>query len=131
MNVDGVYETRETTREERTWAMFAHLGAPIGALASAGTLGWVIPLVVYFARRDDSEFAADQGKEALNWQITLFLLHVGGILAIFLTIGIGALIVIPMFFVLWILELVLGVVGGLQAYEGKRYRYPFALRLLG
>ena len=53
------------------------------------------------------------------------------LLAILFTIGIGALLVIPLFFVLWVLELVLGVVAGLQAHQGRRYRYPFALRLLG
>jgi uncharacterized Tic20 family protein len=130
MTNDRAQEGGLTTKEERTWAMFAHLSGPIGTLASAGLLGFLVPLVVYLARRHDSEFASDQAREALNWQITLALLHIGGVLAILLTIGIGALIVLPLFFVLWILELVLGVVAGLQAYEGHRYRYPFALRLL-
>lgn len=130
MSFDREQATTEPTESERTWAMLAHLGGPIGSLFSVFLLGFVAPLVVYLARRDDSPFVADQAKEALDWQITLLLLHVGGFLAIFLTLGLGILIVGPIFIALWILELVLGIVGGLQAYSGRRYRYPFTLRFL-
>lgn len=122
--------TGAPSKDERTWAMFAHFGGPIGMLATGGALGFLIPLVVYLARRDDSKFASEQAKEAMNWQITLFLLIVGGVLACLLTLGIALVFLVPMFLVLWILALVLGVVGGLQAYEGKSFRYPFSVRFI-
>ncbi len=120
----------DATSEARTWALVAHLGGPAGLLLSAGLLGFVVPLVVWLAKREESAFVEDQAREALNFQITLFLIHVAGWIFIFLTLGIGSLIIIPMFLVLWVAELVLGIVAALQAHEGRRYRYPFALRLI-
>lgn len=119
------------TREERTWALVAHAGGPAGLLLTAGLLGFAVPLVVWLAKRDESEFVADQGKEALNFQLTLFLLHLAGWLFVVLTLGLGLLVVWPFFLVLWVIELILGLVAALRSYEGQRYRYPFALRLIG
>jgi len=119
------------TREERTWALIAHAGGPAGLLLSAGLFGFVVPLVVWLAKRDDSDFVADQGKEALNFQITLFLLHLAAWLFVFLTLGLGILIVLPVFLALWIIELVLGIIAALRSHDGKRYRYPLTLRMIG
>jgi uncharacterized Tic20 family protein len=71
------YATTSSTPSERTWALIAHLGGPAGILLSAGLFRFRCSrFVIYLAKRDDSEFAGDQAKEALNFQITLFLLHV-------------------------------------------------------
>ena len=40
------------------------------------------------------------------------------------------LIGILTFFALWIAAIVFGIMGGLAANRGERYRYPFALRLV-
>lgn len=119
------------TREERTWALIAHLGGPAGLLLSAGLFGFAVPLVVWLAKRDESEFVAHQGKEALNFQLTLFLLYALGWLFVLLTIGVGILVVWPAFLALWIVELIIGVVAALRAYDGRRYRYPCTLRMIG
>ena len=118
------------SNEERTWALVAHAGGPAGLLLSAGLLGFAAPLVVWLARREGSSFVEDQGREALNFQITLFLIHVACWLFVVLTLGLGIIVAIPIFLALWVVELVLGIVGALQAYDGLRYRYPFALRLI-
>ena len=60
---------------DRTWALVAHPCGHAGILLSAGIFGFPVPLVIYLAKRDESEFAGDQAKEALTFQITLFLLH--------------------------------------------------------
>jgi len=118
------------TREERTWALLAHLGGPAGLLLSAGLFGFAVPLVIWLARRDDSSYVGDQAREALNFQLTLLLVHLTGWLFALLTLGLGLLVVVPFFFVLWIGELILGVVAGLRANEGVRYRYPLTIRFL-
>lgn len=115
---------------QRTWALAAHASGPAGLLLSAMLLGFLGPLVIYLAKRDESEFVADQAKEALNFQLTCFVLHVGLILSVVFTLGIALVLAIPLFALLWVLELVLGLVAALRAYEGHRYRYPIALRFL-
>ncbi len=119
-----------STREERTWALVAHLGGPAGLLLSAGLFGFAVPLVIWLPKRDDNEFAGNQAKEALNFQITLFLLHALIWLFVIMTFGIGILVVWPFLIALWLGELVIGVVAALKAYGGTRFRYPLTLRMI-
>ena len=59
-------------KEERNWALIAHLSAIAGMLVPfVGTI--LGPLVVWLLKREDSEYVADQAKEALNFNITMFL----------------------------------------------------------
>lgn len=118
------------SREERTWALVAHAGGPAGLLLSAGLFGFAVPLVIWLAKRDDSEFVADQAKEALNFQLTLFLIHAALWLFVLLTLGLGLLLVWPFALALWLVELVLGLVAALRSHKGERFRYPFTLRAI-
>ena len=118
------------TQDERTWALAAHLGGPAGLLLSAGLFGFAVPLVVWLAKREESAFVDRQGKEALNFQITLFLIHVAALAFVLLTLGVGLLIVWPFFLLLWFFELVVGIVAALKSYQGEPFRYPLILRLI-
>jgi len=119
------------SREERTWGLITHLGGPVCLLLSAGLLGFVIPLIVWLAKRDESGFVDHQGREALNFQLTLFALHVLGWMFVLVTFGFGFLVILPAFLLLWLAELILGVVAALRAYDGRRFRYPLTVRLIG
>jgi uncharacterized Tic20 family protein len=126
------------SESERTWAMLAHLSAPIGIVLSAGSLPFLGPLVVWLVKRNDSPFVVGQAKEALNFHLTLFLLALGavavGLLLLVVTLGLAILVVVPMlgigYVVLLAVAIVLGIVGGIEAHRGVPYRYPFALRLI-
>ncbi len=110
------------SKEERNWAMLAHLS---GLLAFATLIGGVLgPLVMWMIRKDDMNFAADQAKEALNFQITVF---VAGLIA-----GVMCLILIgfALLAILVIIDLILMIVAAVKASEGVSYRYPFNLRLI-
>ena len=119
------------SHEERGWGLIAHLGGPIGLLLSAGLLGFVIPLIIWLAKRDESDFVDHHGREALNFQLSLFALHVLGWMFVLVTFGFGFLVVLPGFLLLWFAELILGVVAGLRAHDGRRFRYPLSVRLIG
>src|SRR5580700_2400867 len=77
---------RAPAQDERTWGMLAHLAAFAGLLVPLGSL--LGPLVVWLIRRDRSEFVADQGKEALNFNITVLLAGLVCGLLVFVFIGI-------------------------------------------
>lgn len=104
------------TRDERTLALLAHIG---GLLT-----GFVVPLVIWLIKNGDSDFASDQAKEALNFQITLFIAFLVAFALMFVVIGV---FLIP---VLGLADLILSIVATIKANEGERYRYPFALRLI-
>ena len=120
--------------EERQWAMFAHLSALLGALltgAFGGGWGCFIgPLVIWLIKKDTMPFVNDQGKEALNFNITVAIAAVVLVLISVMTLGIGLIIAIPLWIIIGIAWLVFTIIAAIKANEGVRYRYPFTLRLV-
>ncbi|VXB52859.1 Orotate phosphoribosyltransferase [Luteimonas sp. 9C] len=115
--------------EERQWGLFGHLSALTG-LFTGGIGNIVGPLVIWLVKKDTMPFAADQAREALNFNITLLLLGVVLFLITLVTFGLGALLTVPLGVLIGIAWLVLTIIGGMKANEGVAYRYPFALRLI-
>jgi uncharacterized protein len=119
-SASGLPET--ISKEERNWAMLAHLS---GLLAFVTVVGGILgPLVLWLLRKDDMNFAASQAKEALNFQITVFL--AGLVAAVLCLILIGFLLLA----MLAIADVVFIVIAAVKAGEGVAYRYPFCIRLV-
>jgi hypothetical protein len=114
--------------------MFAHLSALIGGIVTAGWAGslgcFIGPLVIWLVKKETMPFVDDQGKEALNFNITVAIVFAALLLLSLLTLGIGLVIAIPAFFIIGIAWLVLTILASIKANEGVAYRYPFALRLI-
>ena len=104
--------------DQRTLALITHLSGIV--------LGFIVPLIIWLVNKDQQgkDFINDQSKEALNFQITLLIVYVIGI--VLSIILIGALIN----FAAWIACIVFSIIGGLKANSGEAYRYPFAIRLI-
>ena len=116
-------ETSTSSRDVRTWNVLCHATALAGFFVpwAGHILG---PLIVWLAKRGDSPEIDEQGKESLNFQISMLIYNViAGLLCLVL---IGFVIL----FILHILNLVLVIVASIQASEGKLYRYPIAIRLI-
>ena len=111
-----------TNSEERTWAMCAHLSTFAGHLIPFGNLGG--PLLIWMLKKDTMPLVNDQGKEALNFQITMTLaLLVAGLL-IFVLVG---FILLP---AVWLFDVIITIVAAVKANEGVAYRYPCCLRFV-
>ena len=110
------------TQQERSWAMLIHLSGLAGFIIPFGNI--VAPLILWLMKKDQSIFINDQGKEALNFQITYTLYAIAAGLLIFLLIG---LLLLPL---VGIVALILIFVAGIRANEGTYYRYPLTLRLI-
>ena len=110
------------TQDERTWGMLAHLTAFAFFILPLGNV--IGPLIVWLVKREQSGFVADQGREALNFNISVTL---GAILCgLLVFVFIGILLGVALF-IYW---LAMTIIAGIKANEGVRYRYPFSLRLL-
>ena len=96
------------TRDE-TWALFCHLSAFAG-LIGVGFGHVVGPLVVWLIGRDTSSLVDDQGKESLNFQLSMSLYVV---LAAISVIG---LVLVP---VLVIADIVLVIIASVRASNGE------------
>jgi uncharacterized Tic20 family protein len=120
--------------QERQWAMFAHLSILLGGLITTGwggSIGFFIgPLVIWLLKKDTMPFVADQAKEALNFAISVSIACFALLILTLLTLGIGALLTVPLYAIIGITALVLVIIAAIKANEGVAYRYPFALRLI-
>ncbi|MCF7222683.1 DUF4870 domain-containing protein [Lysobacter sp. TLK-CK17T] len=113
--------------------MFAHLSALAGAIltSAVGGIGCLVgPLIIWLVKKDTMPFVDDQGKEALNFNITVGIAFLALLLLSILTLGIGLIIAIPLWVIIGIGWLVLTIIASIKANEGQAYRYPFALRLV-
>ena len=108
--------------EERQWGLFAHLSALVGFIIPFGSI--LGPLIIWQIKKNEMPFVDDQGKEALNFQITVFLAVI--VSAILTVVLIGFLLLL----VVGLGALVFTIIGGIKANEGVAYRYPFTLRLI-
>ena len=82
------------------------------------------PLVMWLLKREESSLVDDQGKESLNFQITLTIYLCITIVLCFVAIG---LFILP---VLLIASLILVIIATIKASEGERYRYPLTIRFV-
>lgn len=121
------------SEEEKQWAMFAHLSALAGGLLTGALGGWgffIGPLVIWLMKKDTMPFVNDQAKEALNFNITVSAIFVVLLILTFVTLGIGALLTVPLMLVVGIAALVLIIMASMKAKEGISYRYPLTIRLV-
>jgi uncharacterized protein len=102
---------------DKIWSMLSHLSPFFGVAI-------LLPLVVYLAMRNDSEYVAANSKEALNFHISLFIYGLCCVPLVFILIG------IPLLFILGISALVLAIIATIKASDGQCYHYPLTLRLV-
>ena len=100
--------------------MVCHLSAFAGFIIPLGNI--IAPLVIWMIKRAESPFIDDQGKEALNFQISMIIYAV--ISWILVTIFIGYLLL----FAVGIFDIVMVIMAALKANEGERFRYPLCIR---
>ena len=108
--------------QENNWAMWAHISTFSSMLVPLGN--FLGPFVIWQLKKHESEFVADQAKEALNFQISVFIYMLISLVLIFVVIGIFLLIGLVLF------SLIMVIVAGVKANEGEFYRYPMCLRLI-
>lgn len=86
--------------------------------------GFIGPLIIWLMKKDQSPYLNDQGKESLNWIITVILVIIISIPLMFILVGFIT------YFGILIAHLVLTIMAAMKANKGIAYRYPLALRLL-
>lgn len=108
--------------EEKQWALFAHLSSLVGVIIPFGSV--LGPLVIWLIKKDTLPFVDDQGKEALNFNITVAIAFVISAILMLVVIGLFLMVLVG---IAW---LVLTIIATIKASNGEAYRYPFTLRLI-
>lgn len=108
--------------EVRQGAMLCHLAAFLGFVFPFGSV--IGPLILWQMKREVDPFIDDQGKEALNFQITVAIAWMVCFVLAFAIIGLFLMTALV------IATVVLTIIGSIKANKGIAYRYPFVWRLV-
>ncbi len=112
----------QLTQDEKTFGMLAHLSALAGFIIPFGNI--IGPLVVWLIKKDESAWVDRQGKESLNFQISVSIYAlVAGILTLIL-IGILLLLAVGIF------SLVMIIIATVKVNNGEDFQYPLCIRFL-
>lgn len=111
------------SKNEQNMGMLCHLLALSGFLIP-GVGNIVGPLVIWLMKKEAMPFVDSQGKESLNFQITITIAAIIGFILCFVFIGFLLLPVIAIF------ALVCVILASIETSNGKPYRYPFCIRLI-
>lgn len=115
-------DKRELTADEKTFGMLAHLAALAGFIIPFGNI--IGPLVIWLIKKDQSAWVDEQGKESLNFQISVSIYAIiAGILTI-IVIGIFLLIAVGIF------SLVMIIIATVKVNNLEDFKYPLSIRLL-
>lgn len=108
---------------QRKWGMVMHLSALIGLLLPLGlVLG---PLIVWMLKKNDGAFFDEQGKKAVNFQLTILL-------SAFIFALLGAVIK-PLFalaFVAGLAGILFAIIAAINVNSNGDYKYPFSFNFI-
>jgi uncharacterized protein len=103
---------KRTSDNDKQMAMFCHLGGILG--------GFLVPLLIWMMKREESRYIDRHGKEALNFALTMMIVNmVGGLI----TCGLIFIITIP-------LGMIFHIQGAMAASRGESYEYPMSIRMI-
>jgi uncharacterized Tic20 family protein len=100
--------------DDKIWAICCHLSLLLG-------VGFLLPLIVWLAKKSDSPLVAAHAREALNFHISLFLYGIISAVLIFVLIG------IPLLCILMIGSFVLAIIAAIEASKNNFFHYPLTL----
>jgi len=113
------------TREEKNYAMLAHLLAlAVFILPSFGNI--IGPLIIWLIKKDESAFVDKNGKESLNFQISVTIYMIAAVILTVLSLGILFLLPVAVSIV-WLVYVVIATV---KVSNGEDYSYPLTIRFI-
>ena len=115
-------EQSELSKDAKQWAMLTHLAAFAAFLIPFGNI--IGPLLVWQLKKDLGPFVERNGKEALNFQITITIVALVCTMLMFALVG---FILLPVLGLYW---LILTIIAGVKANDGLAYRYPLTIRFI-
>lgn len=106
----------EVSKDARMWAMLCHLLAIF--------TGFIAPLIIWLIKKAEDPFIDNQGKEALNFQITVAIAMIVSWLLCFACVG---FVLLP---AVGIADIIFCIIATIKANGGEAYRYPVSIRFI-
>ena len=110
-------------REDKQLLVLTHLSQLLDFVSGVG--GFIVPLVIWLIKKDEIVDMDRQGKEILNFRISIFIYILICIpLILLLGLGILGLIVIGFFY------LIFPIVNAVRVSNGQEPNYPLTLKII-
>lgn len=105
-----------TPADQRLWATLTHVGGIL--------FGWLVPLITYLVLKDRGAFVRAHTATALNFQLTLLIAYVVGVVLSLIIIGYIVL------FAAWVVAIIFGIMAAIAANKGEFYTYPMSIKFV-
>ncbi|WP_306814965.1 DUF4870 domain-containing protein [Microbacterium jiangjiandongii] len=99
--------------DEKMWATFIHVGGIF--------FGFVPALIGYLALRDRGPFVRAHAATALNFQLTVLIAMIAGMVLLFVLVGAFVLLAAA------VVDLIFSIIAAIKASQGQWYRYPLTI----
>lgn len=116
--------------EARTWSMLIYVLALVLEYLSAGTLAFLVPLIIWLIHRDRSALVDWHGKQSLNMHLTSLTVIIGGVILGIVSLGFGFFITIPIMLMYILFITVMSIVAAVKASNGEYYQIPLVIRFI-
>ncbi len=115
--------SKEVNKDARMWAMICHLSGLAGLVVPV--IGCIVgPLIVWQIKKEEFPFVDEQGKEAVNFQISMLIYGIVAGLLCFACVGFVLAPAVAIF------DLVFLLIAAVKANNGEHYRYPLTIRFI-
>lgn len=116
-------ELKPNDPNDKKWGMAIHLSALIGLLLPLGlVLG---PIMVWMLKKNDGEYFDRQGKNAVNFQLTILITAF-----VFALLGMMVKPLFALAFVSGLAGILFAVIAGFNVSSNGDYKYPFSFRFI-
>ena len=113
----------EVSKDARMWAMFCHLaGLCAFILPAVGNI--VGPLILWQIKKEQYPFVDEQGKEALNFQISITIYALISAVLTVICVGFFLLAAVA------VVDFIFLLIAAVKANSGQSYRYPLTIRFV-
>ena len=126
-------DSSSSVKDTNNWAGGVHVAAFILAVFtswSAGIGGMVAAFIVWLMKKDESSFIRKHAAEAFNFNFSMFVYAAASLLFVVFTLGIGVLVIWPVWILLAIIWLWCTIKAAIAGFDGKEYRYPLSIHLM-
>jgi uncharacterized protein len=120
MNQEAESSDSVPDKDARNWAMICHLSAFAGYFCPLGNV--LGPLIVWAIKKDEYGFVDEQGKEAINFQLSMTIAYVIALILCLVVIGFFLLAILAVY------ALVMIVIASIKTNDGVDFRYPHSIR---
>jgi uncharacterized Tic20 family protein len=114
---------RTDDKQVRIWGMLCHataligiIGIPLGNIAG--------PLIIWLLKKNTNTFVDQQGKESLNFQLSMTIYALFGALLFLMKMGMFLLLIIAG------INFILIVLASIKALNGESYTYPYKFQFI-